>query len=1710
MMPKEEYDKQRNFYFQKYVAPHYKSDADRTAGQTKFLSLTERKPLLTTGEKATLPASIAASEFFAKAEGTLSAAERWGNEHINKHLWGYEDGKKTVTTLEQAQKTDESKVGQLEKVAAREGVSTRARVGKAVGELGEMGVELSALGGAGDAVQGLVKGLDLIKAGSSTAKYLGYTNRVIKGGPTFAVYEGLHDEKGLAHSFIDGTFLDGLVEGRLWTFASSGKLVSRVLKGGVVGAGIGAAHSDESNRSEGALVGGLGGAAFGLLPGEGKVSTKDEALHRSLNPELNKPLNPSVDESLSKNVVQSTAKSQREAKAPEINIDETVRGVKIRMIGPKGEEAEIIVSPYAEGRAIDAVQKATMAGGHVEGIDYSTTHGDTLNRFLHMQKVVGNGDKATEARIALEAKQPTEQPSKSDTMFHDLQTADRVMLTHSNLPKGSTLFGELNAAKKTARDSLSQIKENIIWTANKTGATNEERKYLNYQLSTLVNNRNQPVINPQVNESLRSLAYKPELRDLIPPQFRSSFDTAVLQSPKGTRFETSLFSYKGAYRKLEPISPRRTPDELIEMSKLLTVVGEGEPKLGLSESSAQHAGRMKAYSEAYNSSLKYPEIGQALPPSQQPAWGVARQRQIDSEVRRNNEHQKQVLTKPTPPKRSVEEMLGRGSVNDTPQSQALASRMRAAQELPDLENVEVSEIDKVMQDEIANKSRGITAPGVAEEFLRTGQWTKETGKKTLATELKIPPAEERTQLTMGENARVEQVVLKVYVPSHVIDRNFNMAGAFYQPHQILEVLDDLGFKDHPPQVIDYVLQGKRIFDPMNGNLLAGYGNGMVVLPAENPAEHEFHELLHHAVDHISGIDGYYPEQFGLSDSAIRTMDQIRDELKQFDAYRDSRHADMNEEAFVHAATAVVKGDKQVLAGMGLVDTSVSAVLDMVHSVSSKALTKLQSRPDWEELRHVKDRFDAVQKSSSPMVSYSLKRAADKLLSAFYTDAEGAVHFDGEDTSYRFDSKNDAFQHLLLNDNSAEAPSWTMPLEQMGILTDSPTLARFSPAKNPPSLTPSTDAKYWQGRMALSSLFRPLLPWVADAQKKLNDHWMGLEQIPLLDKVRKVDEAFANSSNWMDTQRETLAKDLKHFTSEKLYDVFNFISVDPKSWPRMAGKYNMSPEDMTHVQNLYSQLRNLDATNHLGVFNYFLRELPLLRANNFRVESVYPQLADPSKASTFHRGMLEGRFKASDTHAGRFLNFVLKASQDKILDPAIRDLNSTVNVKDKNGDYVLGALRGPLQRYTDYMQNRPDVSQKMINAATAGLQNALLNQFKRLNKYLPANAKLPEEFEYPGSAINKLMSLSYVSGLGLRASVPIRDALQVITTTLPIMGPRNFAVGLKNALSSKGFQEAENAGALLHQANIGELYGDIYREIPAGGHSSLDKAFELSNKLLAPSRWGHNVGRAIGYHGTFEAASRGVADLRAGRITEKKFMNDTGLWFLNKPERSRYLTMAMDGNNESKEVAKRIALDMVDRTLWPYRRGTQPGLLRTGAGRIFGQYGMWPMNYTEYLRTIGSRALEGNPRAILAGAMWAGVNLAAYEVLDDGAGIDAGKWLFLSPAGYAGGPHMEFVQNLMKSPEESPDGLKARKEVLEYPLNFIPAMNQTKSVLSTINDPDYWGDDNLPTEKGWLKLMGFRPTNDKEEERESNWTPEQRIRHEGGFNPGKGDIFGDDK
>lgn len=981
-----------------------------------------------------------------------------------------------------------------------------------------------------------------------------------------------------------------------------------------------------------------------------------------------------------------------------------------------------------------------------------------------------------------------------------------------------------------------------------------------------------------------------------------------------------------------------------------------------------------------------------------------------------------------------------------------------------------SEAELNMVQEISEKGRGIESPGALEEAKRRGE-IQPMAQLDVPRLVSDPKQGFRTE-TLRVNEGPHRTAIRI--PSQEMENIAPGVSAFVTTGMGRSSIErDLGLPismSQKPMVV--------------------YGHGM-------NRRDVYHEGLHIGLHHVGGDMKLEWLQTALQQKAAATARKLGSVLSKYEAYKGMTNLGLLEEAYVHSATAIRMNDAKELTALALMDTSVKHLYDMVFDFSQAAYLSSLRRMDTAAVRIMQRHLEDMMLRTSENVNWELKRAAERNLANIHYDPQMNQWqwTEGERTFRIPGNVRDVADFVATYDNVGEFyPSASLWSEMRGVR--GPIVPRGSePTKDLPLPDSGPEMNWkWVGWKAISGAFRPMLPWVASLDAKLNSALMMKgTRIPIYDKVKAVDEAYSAGSDWLTAKFEEASKFLQG-PSQKLNDYFEFMTVEQKYWDTMKTRFRMSDKDMANVRQGEAWLRKFQEDTHIPVFDYLREQLPRLRGSNFNIETVYGGRAkDPKDMSFWHKAQTEG-FNPKDNHLGRFINYIIREGfEQKYVGESLKDLQQLVNKQGKDGKYLLGVMRWPLQNYVNYMKGLPDMSQQIINRTMGDFQKFLGERFTEMNKHLPEGVKLPEKFDYPQNILNRMMVFSYVAGLGARPAIAIRDALQVTTTTLPILGPlktmramTKIFGGPKGSLE-RAWQQADAATALLTKTNIGELYGDIFHEIPPHSGNLLDRATQLSNKLLAPSRWGHNIARLVAFHGEYDSALDAFRRFRAGRMGADDVITSTSLWFYDQPVQDRLLRLAADKGVGVEEAATRAALELVDHTLWPYRRGAQPTVLRTGVGRIFGQYGMWPLNYMDFLGRLGSKYAQYPKQALGSTAVWAASNYAAVQAMN-GLGADVSKWFFVSPAGYGGSPHLELVQSLMKAPEETQEGREARRKVLEYPLIFVPTSAELKNIFQVVES------DEGITGKNILKVLGFKPL----PEIEKDMSLDERIEYELGF------------
>jgi hypothetical protein len=866
---------------------------------------------------------------------------------------------------------------------------------------------------------------------------------------------------------------------------------------------------------------------------------------------------------------------------------------------------------------------------------------------------------------------------------------------------------------------------------------------------------------------------------------------------------------------------------------------------------------------------------------------------------------------------------------------------------------------------------------------------------------------------------------------------------------------------------------------------------LVLLTQDTDKATIYHESLHNLARKTATSDFMENIPSKYKGTALGIAEGLGNE---FDVYGAQGFASRAEEAYVHSAEAIRFNDKAKLDQLADWDTSLEHVKEFVHTTSNQILDTLDNSIDSVQKRAFQRKLtDLVRRTDNNMQS-AFRRNIGAAREVWYNkekDLYELLSSDGEST-YSFKDPADVFDYLYSSDLNQLASSASYSAELRGVRGSmvphglEPNGRKPMP-ENPPD--PSRGEGF--GLTPVSGWFRPMGSWVNTVHEKLNSMFASKGQyLPLAERWKDVDLAVRDGDNWLQGWYKKVGENLQGTSSEKQYDMFQYL-VDSKRVGKES-KYGLTLEEAKIADAHYDLLKEFQDDTHIQVLDYLHNRYPLLRGG-LGNDAVFGPLKKPSQMGFWEKAIREDQsFDPQDAHLGRFSQFLIREGfEKKFTGEPLSKLAELVNLQSKDGRYVLGGVKWPLENYIKYVKGIPDNSQQAINKVLGSFSENLSKRMSQLNQHLPEFAQLPTGKIVPKDLMNKFMVFSYAAGLGLRPAIFLRDSMQAFTIAMPLFGPTRFAKGLAEALTPTGYKAAEAAGALLGKTNVGELMGDITNEIPAGGKGLFDRLARWSNAILQPSRYGHNVSRAIAYHAEYGDALRAVQAFRSGDMGLDELMKDPVLWFADKPDQARLLGLISDHGVEAEDAAKEMALHATELTMWPYRRGAQPSALRTGLGRIFGQYGMWPANYMDFLRRLGTKYAEHPAEALRMTATWAAVNYTAVSALN-GLGADVGHWFWQSPAGYGGSPHLDFVQNLMKAPMETKEGKDARKAVLEYPLNFIPASNEIHAILTSMQD----GGD---SQADILRLIGVKPLKESPDNDEDF---QQWINQELGFPKGQ--------
>jgi hypothetical protein len=525
-------------------------------------------------------------------------------------------------------------------------------------------------------------------------------------------------------------------------------------------------------------------------------------------------------------------------------------------------------------------------------------------------------------------------------------------------------------------------------------------------------------------------------------------------------------------------------------------------------------------------------------------------------------------------------------------------------------------------------------------------------------------------------------------------------------------------------------------------------------------------------------------------------------------------------------------------------------------------------------------------------------------------------------------------------------------------------------------------------------------------------------------------------------KDTLAKDLgKLLPSDSHgYSYAEVLAHPEETWGKHASALGLDETDLARMRSIKEWDANFkDKTGHS-----LLEGLSTIHQS--RVDGLVPE-----GTSLWHNALLHHAIEPEDFNLSRIAGYgINRAVMSKFTEEPIKAMEGLMALRGEDGKFLLGDSIPALRSYLNMVQGVPSQSSKLINSALS-----LMGE--QWNKVTPKALHMDTESKH---IMQKFLTLVSSAAVGARPALFVRDLFENLKA-MSVMGPSAFARGIERAMTPEGF-EASNVVA-LHGKNINEYLSTLTDESFSG------KWTKVAEAMMAPARWGNNIGRRAVYLGEVERSLGAIAQYRSGAIDADALIQRTGLGFHDPVPRSRLLAMA-SGDMPIDKVADEFGRQMVDSTLYSLRYGNQPQLLRSEAGRVFGQFGQWPVNYLEFARKMVRYSKEYPLKGGASLSAFIGAQYAA-RAMAESVGVDISNWLFTAPAAYFPSPVMELAGNVAASPQEP----SARRKAVGQALTFaVPGGVQLNNILNA------WKDNDLTP----ARLLGFKQLVDKNEN--PNW------------------------
>jgi len=589
--------------------------------------------------------------------------------------------------------------------------------------------------------------------------------------------------------------------------------------------------------------------------------------------------------------------------------------------------------------------------------------------------------------------------------------------------------------------------------------------------------------------------------------------------------------------------------------------------------------------------------------------------------------------------------------------------------------------------------------------------------------------------------------------------------------------------------------------------------------------------------------------------------------------------------------------------------------------------------------------------------------------------------------------------------------------------------------------PRVDGLPWN--VVMSQFYRPPEPWLVRAvaeggDPKILRYFRDIEKMRQF--VRAAEGYSGDSIQKIFTERTALGKIGKKLMPKKQRVEVGAYLLQRRGQPELAAKLYENLSDWQkdvakQIQDLaFGSSPETGAAVKFGITQGQWLEDYVPKIRKFYLENPNKSYSD-GKSYRFLKDVFDGRQPPHDLDA-----FFKHARASDVINMAIEDDPLTMLLRYSavgHREHYFGPIWREADEYIKKVGKGNKTSQQMA-ARFAVYQGQIMGMPEGLGEKMVQESlqglfsKLGVKGRLGEDVVSKIISLNYLSFMGFRPWLPIRNSFQIWTTVAPRIGNDWTIAGLREV--------AEDSDGMIYDflRQRGVMTGTLplfgAEEMLGSAASPLGKKVQtVVHKGLQWYKNSDDFTRAVAWRGSYlrfmdsvDRLNRGVWKGLDPDIATKRFMEMSGAVQLH-PDLKEKVKFFMK-NNQVQEAATTFADWMTEQTLFSYRKGMSPIWAKGMVGKLFGMFGTYPAYYVENIRT----ALKYMPRGAKLGYMarFLGNSALLYYTFKEGLGINANNFQPWTPASFSGGPMYDLMNKALRSMDtRSYAGRQARAELL---------------------------------------------------------------------------------